>query len=410
MADSDVELEELDKLDDIIQSSLAKPVNKNSNDDLIKQAKTATTNLSTTYQNLTQLENLISSNEHHLLKIKNLKYEIYQAEQQLNNINFKIEKTKKKYEDEIGIIERNRTKLAKQKSDLEAGLCEMEESMDSIDKNGSYRLQCEEIKNKQKELSSQLRYIFPTNASMHQFLDVKIPLKPELTIHSSRLASYTSPTSKSKSHSKTDELVLTSFTGENLAKLLLAQSYIYDTSLRYPVLTLQNQYSHESGAVIRDYNEKNLKLSSYSRRDRSEFLNAMAMVHCDFFDIEWVFKHKCVRRVLTKGHGKNLWKIVESCFDDETNSGSEFVSSSPSSLNTSPLNKGSGPNFTRSVPNLALKSELNDDVDEASESALESSIFQGQSGTVPGQSTSSSNVGLLGNRKNRLVDRSKLFG
>ena len=114
----------------------------------------------------------------------------------------------------------------------------------------------------------------------------------------------------------------------------------------------------------------------------------MALLHCNFFDLEWIAKDKGARMVLTKGHVRKFWKIVESSM--EINKVREVVSeidvertSSVSTTKSSKSNHDSPANtweqsITRELPMIT--------------------------GLYNGGLVNSSD-----NKKNRLVDRSKLF-
>jgi len=338
--------------------------------------------LSEKYKIINKLELLLSDINRRNYENQQLKNEINSKELLLKKLDTKLEKLTIKCENQINHIENFQLNLAADRRELEVNLVKNTnfikgEFMDVIKT---------EVQPKQEALCKDLINIYPTSSEFTQFLDVKMPLKAELTIHQ---ASWLIEQEQVKDNSffrrkrtkklQLNDLIMTQFVGEQLVRLLLTEKYILDWPLRFPISLLSNVDSNleqkpESGGIVQNSQYKNIKIASYNKRDRIEFLDGIALLHCNFFDLEWIAKDKGTQMVLTKGHTRKFWKIIESSMEINKNQ----------SDNLSPV---------QSPSNVVPNSNSNNS--SFNEFPMIIGLYNGGN--------------MASDRKNRLVDRSKLI-
>lgn len=129
-------------------------------------------------QHLDLLSSLIFSNERYLLKIKSLEQQISQAEKTLKFLDYKITQ---KQEQEIKQLDN----LNQLEEDLRAGVENLETEKLSQHEvmTGEIYQNSRFLKLRQEKLSKDLLHIFPIDSNGSIFVDVKCPMKAELTIH-----------------------------------------------------------------------------------------------------------------------------------------------------------------------------------------------------------------------------------
>jgi len=176
----------------------------------------------------------------------------------------------------------------------------------------SLQKDCELLSLRQKTLLSDLKYIFSADSTKSIFSGLKIFHNEEIL---------------DDSH---DSL----FLGECLANFSLAVAKILDVSMRYPMQLLP-----EAGACIQNMNDIQVKLCFSGKKERLQFGDCLAMIHCNLFDSMISFGK---RNSLSKRHAKNILTLLEEL------SILKHSSSRPESLNSSP----------RTSKNIPFKTEL----------------------------------------------------
>ena len=367
--------------------------------------KHCATEITKKYKLINKLELLLSEIHRRRLENQNLERDLQTKELELQELDQKLEKLNGKYENQLQFIEDTQLNLSADKFELEKKLLANRRYI----KEEYIPIVSKEIAPKQKKICRDLINIYPISSELTQFLDIKMPLKPELTIHQASLleninnqdsSRFKNAFTRRKTTKKIqmNELTMTQFAGEQLVRLLLTQKYVLDWPLRFPVSLLSNNYldtehlaqsnflqdtdqKQESGGIIQNSLYKNIKIASYSSKDRIEFLDAVALLHCNFFDLEWIAKDKGAKMILTKGHVRKFWKIVESSMEiNKIREVSEDVEKT-SSVSTTRSNQDSSANTWEQSRELPMIT-----------------------GLYNGGLVNSSD-----NKKNRLVDRSKLF-
>ena len=286
------------------------------------------------HSSVTYLQKLIIQTELKRRNVQDLTNEFNRTNKQLENLENRIQSTK-------STLTAKQEALDLEKSENECEKFEIKnETRDLLnfhkyEKIPIYRA----CISRQRQLLNDLYTIFPVNANKNLVLGDNVPelmfnINSEGLVGSASNQSIESGKSSygsggnisvNSSTSKIDETIKSQFIGECLVRIITCVNQIINANIRFPVQILP-----EGGGIVEDIGlNENIWMLNSGKKEKAQFLNKIAMIHCDLFDIAIGSSRL---NGLRKGTARNIFKVLEYLLESGYKSSPASLCSSPSRL------------------------------------------------------------------------------